>query len=168
MKRFVLPIIAAILATACARADIGPEPSLAPRAAEAIDPRVAIPSDVPMGTVDPALAGRLAALVGEAHAAAPEFAALRADANRLADAAGPAPSESWIAAQQGLSRLVGQHGVTARVAADIDEIAATQIKNQRWIAPADREAIAAAAAEVRAISEAQSNAIQQIRERLSS
>lgn len=168
MKRYALPVFAAAaLISACARPDIGPEPSLAPRAAEAIDPRVAIPSDVPMGSVDPALASRLAALVGEAHAAAPGFAALRADADRLADAAGPAPSESWIAAQLALSRLVAQQGVTARIAADIDAIAATRIKEQRWIAPADREAIAAAAAEVWAISDAQSNGIQQIRVRLS-
>ena len=166
MKCFALIVAAAASITACARPDIGPEPSLAPRAAEAIDPRVAIPSEVPMGSVDPALASRLAALVGEAHAAAPAFSTLRAESERLAAAAGPGQSESWIAAQIALSRLVGQQGVTARIAADIDEIATRQIKEQRWIAPANREAIAAAAADVWAISDAQSNGIQQIREQL--
>lgn len=167
MNRFALPVIVAILATACARPNIGPEPSLAPRAAEAIDPRVAIPSEVPVGEVDPALASRLAALVGEVHAASPRFNMLRDEADRLAAAAGPATSESWIAAQQAVSRAVEQHGVATRVAADIDEIAATRLIGQRWIAPADREAIAAASAEVTAISDAQSNGIQQVRERLS-
>lgn len=165
MMRFA-PAAALALLAACTRPGMGPEPSLAPRAAEAIDPRVAIPSDVPIGSVDPALASRLSALVREAHAAAPQFAALREEADRVAAAAGAAGSESWIAAQQALSRAVAQRGVTARVAADIDEIAATRLKNQRWIAPADQAAMAAAAAEVTAISDAQANGIQQIRERL--
>ncbi|MEO6113844.1 MAG: hypothetical protein ABIP07_05290 [Sphingomicrobium sp.] len=166
MKRFALPVAAAALISACARPDIGPEPSLAPRAAEAIDPRVAIPSEVPMGSVDVSLAGRLAALVAEARAAAPAFEASRAEAERLASAAGPAESDSWIAAQQALSRTGGQHGVTTRVAADIDELAATRLKAQRWISPADREAIAAAAADVAVLSEAQAAAIERLRDRL--
>ena len=167
MKRFALPVAVVALSTACARPDIGPEPSLAPRAAEAIDPRVAIPSEVPISSVDAALASKLASLVGQAHAAGPRFNTLRQEADRLSIAAGPPTSESWIAAQQSLSRLIEQQGVTTRMAAEIDEIAATQLKNQRWIAPADREAIAAAAAEVTAINDAQSNGIAQIREQLS-
>ena len=165
MKRFIL-LAAAILATACARSNIGPEPSLAPRAAEAIDPRVAIPADVPMGSVDPALAKRLAALVGEANAAIPAFNTRLGEAERLAVAAGPATSESWIAAQQSLSRLIEQHGATTRVAAEIDALAATRLKEQRWLAPADREAIAAAGGEVGALSDAQTAAIERLRERL--
>ena len=166
MKRFALPAAAAILATACVRPDIGPEPSLAPRAAEAIDPRVTIPSDVPMGRVDAALASRLAALVGEANAALPAFGARLAEAERLAAAAGPAASESWIVAQQSLSRLTEQHGATTRAAAEIDALAATRLEEQRWLAPADREAIAAAAATVASLSEMQAAAIERLRERL--
>ena len=166
MKRLAIPVAIAALIGACARPDIGPEPSLAPRAAEAIDPRVAIPSEVPMGNVDLGLMGRLAALVAEARAAAPAFDARRAEAERLASAAGPATSESWIAAQLALSRVGGQHGVTTRVAADIDELAATRLKTQRWIAPADREAIAAAAADVAVLSAAQAAAIERLREQL--
>ena len=57
-------------------------------------------------------------------------------------------------------------GVTTRVAADIDELAATRLKTQRWIAPADREAIAAAAADVAVLSAAQAAAIERLREQL--
>ena len=167
MKRFALSVVAAAaLATACARPDIGPEPSLAPRAAEALDPRVAIPSEVPMGSVDPALASRLAALVADARAAVATFDARFAEAERLASSAGPAESDGWIAAQQALSRAGGQHGVTTAVAAEIDELAATKLKAQRWISPADRGAIAAAAADVAAISDAQAEAIGRLREQL--
>lgn len=166
MKRLALTVAIAATLTSCARPDIGPEPSLAPRAAEAIDPRVAVPSEVPMGSVGPALANRLAALVAEARAAAPAFNARRAEAERLASAAGPATSDSWIAAQLALSRAGAQHGVTTRVAADIDELAATRLKTQRWISPADREAIAAAAADVAVLSEAQAAAIARLRNQL--
>ena len=169
MKRFALSVVAAAaLATACARPDIGPEPSLAPRAAEAIDPRVAIPSDMPMGTVDPALARRLAALVGETNAALPAFNDRLGEAERLAAAAGPATSESWIAAQQSLSRLIEQHGATTRIAADIDALAAIRLTEQRWLAPADRQAIADAAGQVAVLSDAQADAIDRVRERLAS
>ena len=166
MKRFALPVAVAAVVAGCARPDIGPEPSLAPRAAEAIDPRVAIPSEVPMGSVDAALAGRLAALIGEARAAEPGFAARLGESERVAASAGPAGSEGWIAAQQSLSKLIEQHGVTTRVAADIDELAATRLKAQRWLAPADREAISRAAGDVAAISNAQDAAIARLRERL--
>ena len=166
MKRFALPVAVAAVVTGCARPDVGPEPSLAPRAAEAIDPRVAIPSEVPMGSVDAALAGRLTALVGKARAAEPGFAARLGESERVAASAGAAGSEGWIAAQQSLSKLIEQHGVTTRVAADIDELAATRLKAQRWLAPSDREAITRAAADVAAISKAQDAAIKRLSERL--
>ena len=173
MKRFAVPlsaaiIIIAVLAASWARPNIGPEPSLAPRAAEAIDPRVAIPSEVPMGSVDPALAGRLAALVGKANAALPAFNTRLGEAERLAATAGPATSESWIAAQQSLSRLIEQHGATTGIAADIDALAAIRLTEQRWLAPADRQAIADAARQLAVLSEAQADAIERIRGRLAS
>ena len=166
MKRFALPVAVVAAVTACARPDIGPGPSLAPRAAEAIDPRVASPSEVPVGSVDAVLASRLAALVGEARAAQPGFAARLGESERLTATAGAAGSEGWIAAQQSLSKLIEQHGVTTRVAADIDELAATRLKAQRWLAPADREAITRAAGDVAAISNAQDATINRLRQRL--
>lgn len=142
------------------------EPSLAPRAAEAIDPRVPILSEIPPGTLDPALTGRLSALIAEVRSAAPSFELREAEASRLANSAGPMASESWIAAELALSRLVEQYGVTTRAAADIDALAAQRLETQRWIAPANREAIEAAAAEVGAISARQAEAIERLKNQL--
>jgi hypothetical protein len=159
-----LPVMS--IAAACS-APATVEPSLAPRAAEAIDPRVPIPNAAPTGTVDPSLAARLEALVSNARGGVPAFEAQEAEANRLAAGAGPVASEGWIAAQQALSRLVEQHGVTTQVAADIDELASDRLESQHWIRPADREAIAAAAAEVGSINEAQAAAINRLSDQLS-
>lgn len=165
MRRLV-PLFAVLLISACSAPGSGPQPSLAPRAAEAIDPRVPIPANVPSGPVDAALAGKLDALVGQARSGVPLFNAKRADAERLAAGAGPIASESWVAAQQALSLLVEQYGVTTRAAADIDGLAASRIEGQRWIRPSDQQAIAAAAAEVGAINDAQAAAIGRLRDQL--
>lgn len=142
------------------------EPSLAPRPAESIDPRLPIPDPVPSGKVDAALAQRLQELVGTARAGTAQFNAQENEAARLAGAAGPMASESWIAAQQSLSRLVERHGVTTRAAGDIDALAGNRLEGQHWIRPADREAIAAAAAEVGSINQVQTDAIQRLTSQL--
>ena len=144
----------------------GPEPSLAPRAAESIDPRVPMPDVVPAGPVDPALAQRIDALLTEARGGEAAFAALEAEAARLAASAGPVSSEGWVAAQQALSRLVEQFGVTTRVAADIDALASARLNANRGIRPGDQQAITAASSAVAAISGPQAASIARIRETL--
>ncbi len=116
--------------------------------------------------LDAALVVRLAALTRAVRSGVPDFDARETQANRLATTAGPMASESWIAAQQALSRLVEQYGVTTRAAADIDELASGRLEEQHWIEPADREAIAAAAAEVAAISKSQAAAIDRLNRQL--
>ena len=160
------PLFAILIVAGCSMPGAGPEPSLAPRAAESIDPRVPIPDTVPAGPVDPALAARLDALVAEVRSGQAAFAAREAEAARLSGSAGAVSSESWVAAQQALSRLVEQFGVTTRVAADIDALASGQLEAKRWINPADRNAIAGAASAVAAISEPQAASIARIREAL--
>jgi len=157
--------LALLLGSACSPNALV-EPSLAPRDAESIDPRVPIPDATPRGTLDAAIVERLDSLVGHARDGATTFAAREAEASRLADAAGPMPGESWIAAQQALSRLIEQYGVTTRAAADIDQLASTLLEDRGWIEPADREAIAAAAAEVASISSAQAAAIDRLASQL--
>ena len=159
--RSILLLLTAFTVAGCSTSP-GPEPSLGPRAAEAIDPRLPILETAPTGSVDPALAAQLQALVSTALAASPAFDARAAEANRLAAAAGPMASESWVAAEQALSRLVEQYGETTRVAGDIDALAANRLEGQRWVSPADRSAIAAAAAEVAAISDPQAAAIDRL------
>lgn len=163
MKR--LAIFAILFATACSTEPIR-EPSLAPRAAEAIDPRLPIPDTIPAGPVDTSLAERLGELVGAARGGTVAFNRQEAEATRLAVAAGPMASESWIAAQQALSILIERYGVTTRAAADIDALASDRLQGQRWIRPADQQAIAAAAAEVAAISNPQAATIERLKGQL--
>ena len=144
----------------------GPEPSLAPRAAESIDPRVPIPDAVPAGPVDPALAQRIDVLLAEVRGSEAAFAVREAEAARLATSAGPVSSESWVVAQQSVSRLVEQFGVTTRVAADIDALASARLYSNRGISPGDQQAISAASSAVAAISEPQAASIARIRETL--
>jgi hypothetical protein len=144
----------------------GEYPSLAPRAAEAIDPRLPLPSEPSPGPLDAALAGRLASAVGDARGGVAAFDRLAAIAERAAVAAGASQGESWVVAQQALSALVAQHGVTTSAAGDIDAIAAARIDQARWISPANRAAIETAAAEVGAINERQAATIARLGDRL--
>lgn len=159
-------LLAAAMITGCSMPGAGPEPSLAPRAAESIDPRVPIPDTVPAGPVDAALAQRIDALLAEVRGGEPAFAALEAEAARLAASAGPVSSEGWVTAQQSLSRLVEQFGVTTRVAADIDALASARLNSNGWIRPGDQQAITAASSAVAAIGEPQAASIARIRETL--
>lgn len=165
MRRF-LPLLALSLLAACSVPNAGPEPSLAPRPAEAIDPRVPIPADVPAGTADQALVARLGELVSQVRAGTPAFDARLEEASRLASAAGPEASEGWVVAQSALSLLVEQDGVTTRAAADIDALAAVRLDKQKWIAPADQAAISSAQSEVGEISDRQAAAIARLRDQL--
>jgi hypothetical protein len=159
-------ILTIVLVAGCSAPRSGSEPSLAPRAAEAIDPRLPIPDEMPSGPVDRALAARLQALVASAHANVSVFDAGEAEASRLAAAAGPMASESWIAAEQALSRLVSAYGTTTQAAAEIDALASDRLERHRWISPADREAITAAASEVATISDRQAAAIDRVKQQL--
>src|SRR3954465_1502364 len=90
----LLPIV---FLGACSSAG-GPYPSLQPRAAEAIDPRVPVTKPMNSRPEAPALASRLAALVAEARSGQAGFDTAVSEAERLANSAGSPQSESWIAA----------------------------------------------------------------------
>ena len=153
---------------AACSAPTGPVPSLAPRAAEAIDPRVPITSATPSGTVDPALERRLTELLGQVHAGDRAFIAAAGEAERLVAAAGSTDSESWIAAQQAVSALVGARGPTTRAISDIDAIAAQRLETSGWISPASQAAIEAAASEATAIDRRQAALLESLQARLGS
>jgi hypothetical protein len=146
----------------------GPYPSLAPRAAEAIDPRVPVVrpmNDRPAGA---ALTARLAALVDQAQSGDAAFDAAVAEAERLAANAGAPQSEGWIAAQEALTAAIAARKPTATALGDIDEIAATALQTQRGIAPNDLAAIRSAAERVSAMDRRQAERIDAIQKRLGS
>ncbi len=162
-RPFALAVLLAIAGCTTPRTGA---PSLAPRAAEAIDPRAPVPSDVVQRAADPALATRLAELIGLARSGENAFAAAAGEAQRLAAAAGPRESESWVVAQQALSAVAAARSPTTRALGDMDAIAAAALQRRGAIAPADLAAIEAAAAEVGAIDRRQAQAIDDLQRRL--
>lgn len=154
------------LALAACSAPGGPFPSLQPRAAEAIDPRV--PVDRPMNArpVDAGLAARLSQLVAQARAGDAAFAPAIAQAERLAASAGPAHGEGWIAAQEALTAAIAARGPTARALADIDALGGERLQTQGGMAPADLAAVQSAAETVARIDSAQSGRVDAVRRRL--
>ena len=140
----------------------GPAPSLAPRAAEAIDPRVPVVTATTPQMVNPALVRRLADLVAQARNGENAFVIAAGEAQRLAAASGEPQSENWIVAQEAVSAVVAARAPTTKALGDIDGIAATSLETKGGIAPADLAAIEAAAAEVGAIDRRQARTIKMV------
>jgi hypothetical protein len=158
-------ILTSVALGACAPVG-GPFPSLQPRAAEAIDPRVPVVRPMNDRPVDPALAARLAALVSQAREGDAAFQPAAANADRVTQNAGAPQSEAWIAAQEAVSAAIAARGPTARALADIDAIGAVALQTNRGIAPNDLAAIQSAAAEVGALDGRQAERIKALQQRL--
>jgi hypothetical protein len=167
MMRAFAPFVAIGL-IGCAASTATNEPSLARRSAEAIDPRVPIPSNPTPGPVDPAISARLAALVASGESGARAFDALVGQAETLAGAAGPARSESWVLAQQAVSGLEGARAASTRALSDIDGITSSRIASDTGLTYADLAAVEAASAELRALTDRQSAIIDRLSARLGS
>jgi hypothetical protein len=163
-NRLLCTLIGAFLA-GCSSAG-GPYPSLQPRSAEAIDPRVQPVRPMNDRPVKPALAAELAQLLAQARSGDAAFAPAAAGAERLATAAGAPQSESWIAAQEALTAAIAARRPTALAQADIDAIGATALQTQGGIAPNDLKAIEDAAAVVATIARGQTDRIDSIKKRL--
>lgn len=164
--RALAPLLALVL-IGCA-ASSATEPSLARRPAEAIDPRLPIASDPTPGPVDATLAAQLAKLVAEGKAGAATFDSELGRAQALANAAGPAESESWILAQQALSGLEGARAQTTRALSDVDAVAATRSQTGTGVSFSDMTAIEASSAELRRATDRQAAIIDQLSARLGS
>ena len=163
-KRAILPALAGSIVGACA--GVGTPPSLQPRAAEAIDPRLPVAAAVNSRPVAPALASRLEELVAHARSGEAAFRPLAAEAERLAAAAGAPRSESWITAQQALSAAEGARAPTTRALGDIDALGAGKLQAQGGLAPADLAAIEEAAAIVGSLAQGQADTIDRLQRRL--
>jgi hypothetical protein len=144
----------------------GQAPSLAPRAAEAIDPRVPVDNAVRSGPVDATLAAHLAALLDQVQAGDAAFRDAADTAESLAASAGAPQSESWISAQQALSAALAARGPTTRALGDIDGLAATALATKGGMSAADLAAIRSAAARAAEIDQAQAERLEAIQARL--
>jgi hypothetical protein len=165
MRRLLAPVSMMIAVAGCST-PVAKPPSLAPRAAEAIDPRVPVVDQVAIRPVDGALAARLAELINQATVGDAAFEEAAAAAERLAVSAGAPHSESWVAAQQAISAAQAARGPTSRALGDIDAIAATALATKGGIAPADLAAVQAAAAKVAEIDARQARRIRALQARV--
>lgn len=160
-----LSILAFAALAACSSMG-GPYPSLQPRAAEAIDPRVEVERPINDRPVSAGIAAQLAELVSEAQAGDAAFAPAIARAEQLASAAGAPQSESWIAAQEALSAAIAARKPTATALGDIDALGASRLQAQQGLAPNDLAAIEDAAGKVAALDRRQAERIDAIQRRL--
>jgi hypothetical protein len=160
MRLLLFPMV--LVLAACSSAGGGPYPSLQPRTAEAIDPRLQPVRPINDRPVTPALAARLAALVDQARGGDAAFEPAAAEAERIASNVGAPQGEGWIAAQQALSAAIAARRATAGALADIDALGADALQTQGGIAPNDLAAIQKAAAQVGAIDERQARRIQAV------
>ena len=161
----LLPLLPSLALAACS-APGGPYPSLSPRAAEAIDPRVPVVRPINDRPASAELVARLDSLVAMARQGDERFVPAAEIAQRLAGTAGPPQSESWIAAQQALSAAIAARAPTAAAVGDIDSLGAGKLAAAGGIAPNDLQAINEAAAVVGAIDQRQSDTIAAIQARL--
>lgn len=127
MKRLAILAIchvAAVLAAACAPA--GPFPSLAMRPEE----RQVLVGEPRRARVDPAsdpaLRGRASALLAQGRAGVAAFEASETAAERATRNVGAMGSESWVSAQQQLSRLEAARAETDAALAELDGLAAAR------------------------------------------
>lgn len=166
MKCPALPVLLISLApAACSAPRIDP-PSLGQRAAEAIDPRVPVERALVERPVGATLRQLLAHFLSDARSGEAAFRAALGPAQRAAAAAGPARSESWIAAQQSLSALEAARAATPKALSDIDALAGVDIKARNGIGAEDLAAIEAAAAEAGSLDARQRREIAALNARL--
>jgi hypothetical protein len=164
--RIALCTLVSMVALGACSAPGGPYPSLQPRAAERIDPRVPIERPLNDRPVTPALAEKLAALIGQARSGDAAFGPIAEQAERLAAAAGAPQSDGWVAAQQALSAAVAARAPTTGALGDIDALGANALQAQGGLAPNDLAAIQDAGAQVGAIDQRQAARIKALQQRL--
>ena len=114
------PLLLALVLAGCVSQ--GPFPSLAPRPAESEDWTEEPVRTAPAVADDPALRARAAALLDEARAGLRDFDADFGAAERAAAQAGSEGSDSWIEAQQAISRLDVARGRTGEALAGLHQL----------------------------------------------
>jgi hypothetical protein len=154
-----------LVLSACA-APGGPYPSLQPRAAEAIDPRVPVVKPMNNRPVSATLSARLSALIDQAQSGNAAFDTAASAAERLASSAGGPQSEGWIAAQEALTVAIAARKTTSTALGDIDTLAATALQTQGGIAPNDLRAIKNAQSVVASLDQRQAERTDAIQRRL--
>ena len=158
LKALLPGFLPLLLAAACAAP--GPYPSLAPRPAEKAyageDERQPTPQPD-----DPALAAEIDRLAAAARDGAADFDAALPAAQAAASASGSAGSDSWIEAQQALSRLEAARARTTAALADLDRLAVERA-SAGTLGDGDRQRLRAATADIQALADAQADRLRRL------
>ena len=149
--------LAALLGiSACAAP--GPYPSLAPRA---IERELAAADEAPPSPAlpdDPGLSERIRPLIEKAESGDAEFQAAIPAARAATGRAGSSGSDSWVEAQQAVSRAEAARALTTAALAEIDALALAEARS-RALSPGDLERLREGVAQVQAIADRQQEAI---------
>src|SRR5690606_8578665 len=117
--------------------------------------------EIPVPADDPALRSAVAALIEAARDGARSFDADFAAAEAVIARAGAEESESWVEAQQALSRLESARSRTAGAVDDLHQLNLSRA--DRPTSPADQQAIDSAIAEAEQIAAAQQARMDRLR-----
>jgi hypothetical protein len=165
MRRLSI-LLVALAISACADSTRPGEPSLAPRAAERIDPRVPVPDTSGSLPGSAAMQAQLNGLLANVRAAQGTADAAIAAAESAASRAGARPGEGWVQAQQLLSAAVAARYPVTRGLSEIDALAARAVREQGGLVPADLAAVREAAEAAAAIDRRQADRIAGVEARL--
>ena len=156
------PFALASLLAACLAGCVsqGTYPSLALRPAEREDWTEEPVHPAPAVADDPAVRARIAALLSQAREGERAFAADLQAAERATAHSGAEGSDSWIEAQQAISRVEAARARTDDAAAELHQLRLTH--TQQPTSAADLAAIDAAIAEVAALVENQQRRLDRV------
>lgn len=141
-------------------------PSLAPRAAEKIDPRLPVVDNSAALPADPALLAELRAAEARARSAAAAAEPAIAAARNAVGSAGARESESWIAAQQLVSAAVAARGPFTTALGDFDRLIAGRIVSGARLVPKELAEAKASSAELAALDRRQGQELDALQQRL--
>lgn len=160
-----LPAVLLTVALAAGCAAEGDFPSLAPRPIERQLAQADIERPAAAVPDDPSIAERVQGFVAEARRGQAEFEAALPAARAAVGRAGAAGSESWVEAQQAVSRVEAARATITRALAELDAFASAAT-NGRRLSEADRTRLTGAVADVQAIADRQHRQLVELQERL--
>jgi len=156
--RSFTPVAALALAGCVAQ---GPFPSLAPRPAELVDLSIEPVREDPVIADDAALRERIAELVAAARTGWRDFQAELGPTERAFARAGGQGSDSWVTAQEALSRLEASRARTTTAAGELQQLSVARA--ERPTSPADRAALDSAIEETNALAARQQERMDRFR-----
>lgn len=145
----------------------GPYPSLEPRPAEKAYAEGDPEREPTVLADDPSLGAEIARLTAEARAGDAAFDAAIPAASAATGRAGGPGSETWVQAQQAVSRVEASRVRTTSALAELDALALARTNAGR-LSPGDRQRIEAAVGAIQALSDAQAARLSTLRSRLGS